>query len=506
MKFKPTTNAVLALLLAVLFPAAALAQDQTVKLSGGNITLAEAFDQIEQQTDLSIDYDAASVDAGIIVSTPSEKGSVSDIIARLLDGTGYTYSFNRSHVIVSVRKIQKQQKPAEHTVTGEVLDRDGQPVIGASVMLAGTSTGTVTDLEGRFSIAAPEDGILRFSSIGYKSVDISLNGRAVLSVTMPEDNLYLEEVVVVGYGTQKKVNLTGAVDQISSEAFAGRPTANMTQMLQGAVPNLNIKFTDGRPNSSPGYNIRGTTSIGQGGSALVLIDGVEGDPSLINPNDIESVSVLKDAASSAIYGSRAPYGVVLITTKEASKGKPTVTYSANFSFGMPTAVPDIVSDGYTFAEHFYTSWYNKRWSNPSTINKTMEFSTSWLNEYRQRAATGNYEISVSDGSMGSAGRWVYFTEGTDYYDVLYKDFAFSQTHNISLSGSDDKFDYYASMRYYDNDGIFDTDVNPESYRMFNGRMKMGYQVTPWLKISSNTDITRSKYITPQTFGENNGNV
>ena len=505
MKFKLIVNVLLALTVAVLFPAAAFAQDQMVKLSGERITLAEAFDQIEQQTDLSIDYDAASVDASLIVSAPQEKGRVSDILGRLLDGTGYTYSFNRSHVIVSVQK-HTEQEPADRTVTGEVRDMDGQPVIGASVILAGTSTGTVTDLDGKFTIPAPEDGILRFSSIGYRTVDVSLNGREVLSVTMPEDNLYLDEVVVVGYGTQKKVNLTGAVDQISSEAFAGRPTANMTQMLQGAVPNLNIKFTDGRPNSSPGYNIRGTTSIGQGGSALVLIDGVEGDASLINPNDIESVSVLKDAASSAVYGSRAPYGVVLITTKNASKGKPTVTYSANFTFGMPVSVPDVVTDGYTYAEHFYTAWYNKRHTTPSGINNTMEFSTAWLNEYGRRAETGNYEILVSDGSLGTAGHWVYFVKGTDYYDLLYKDFSFSQTHNISISGSDDRFDYYASMRYFDNNGIFDSDVNPESYRVFNGRMKMGYQVTPWLKISNNTDIARSRYITPELYAMNTSNI
>ena len=383
MKFNPVKDVLLALTVAVLFPAAAFAQDQMVKLSGERITLAAAFDQIEQQTDLSIDYDAASVDASLVVSAPQDKGRVSDILGRLLDGTGYTYSFNRSHVIVSVQK-PREPEPADRTVTGEVRDMDGQPVIGASVVLAGTSTGTVTDLDGKFSIQVPEDGVLRFSSIGYRTVDVSLNGRASLSVTMPDDNLYLDEVVVVGYGTQKKVNLTGAVDQISSEAFAGRPMANMSQMLQGAVPNLNIKFTDGRPNSSPGYNIRGTTSIGQGGSALVLIDGVEGDASLINPNDIESVSVLKDAASSAVYGSRAPYGVVLITTKNASKGKPTVTYSANFTFGMPVSVPDVVTDGYTYAEHFYTAWYNKRHTTPSGINNTMEFSTAWLNEWYQQ--------------------------------------------------------------------------------------------------------------------------
>lgn len=321
-----------------------------------------------------------------------------------------------------------------------------------------------------------------------------------------EDSLTLDEIVVVGYGTQKKANLTGAVDQVGSETFEGRSNANLTQMLQGQIPNLNLKFKDGRPNSSPSYNIRGTTSIGQGGSALILIDGVEGDPALLNPNDIESVSVLKDAASSAIYGSRAPYGVVLITTKTAKQGKPTVSYQANLTFEKPTTIPEYVSNGYTWADHFYKAFYNYNLSNPSGINKTMEFSTAWLAEYQRRNETGNYEVLVSDGSIGTAGRWLYFIEGEDYIGKLYRNHMTSQTHNISVSGSDDKFDYYVSGRYYGNNGIFDTDVNPESYKILNGRMKMGYKVTPWLRISNNTDISWTKYVMPQTYSEGNGNI
>lgn len=293
---------------------------------------------------------------------------------------------------------------------------------------------------------------------------------------------------------------------MGSETFEGRSNANLTQMLQGQIPNLNLKFKDGRPNSSPSYNIRGTTSIGQGGSALILIDGVEGDPSLLNPNDIESVSVLKDAASSAIYGSRAPYGVVLITTKTARQGKPTVSYQANLTFEQPTTIPDYVSNGYTWADHFYKAFYNYNFSNPSGINKTMEFSTAWLAEYQRRNETGNYEVLVSDGSIGTAGRWLYFIEGEDYIGKLYRNHMTSQTHNISVSGSDDKFDYYVSGRYYGNNGIFDTDVNPESYKILNGRMKMGYKVTPWLRISNNTDISWTKYVMPQTYSEGNGNI
>lgn len=392
------------------------------------------------------------------------------------------------------------------TVTCVVTDKAGA-MPGAGVIVKGTTNGAVTDGSGTAILTgvAP-DAVLVISFVGYETVEVPVNGRAVIKVNLKDDSLSLNETVVVGYGTQKKANLTGAVDQVGSETFEGRSNANLTQMLQGQIPNLNLKFKDGRPNSSPSFNIRGTTSIGQGGSALVLIDGVEGDPSLLNPNDIESVSVLKDAASSAIYGSRAPYGVVLITTKGASKGKATISYQTNLSFESPTARPDYVSDGYTWAEHFYKAYYNYNFSNPSGINKTMEFSTAWLEEYRQRAESGNYEVLVSDGSIGTKGRWLYFIKGEDYADMIYKNYMFSQTHNVSISGADEKFDYYVSGRYYGNNGLFNTDVNPESYNIFNGRMKMGYQVNSWLKITNNTDIAWSRYIMPQTYTEGNGNI
>ena len=398
------------------------------------------------------------------------------------------------------------QTGSKTTVSGKVVDEQGLPVIGAGVMLEGTTTGVATDINGNYTITVPSNANLSVQSIGYKTASIPVNGRAKIDITLTPDSQLLDEIVVVGYGTQKKANLTGAVDQVGEEAFEGRPNANLAQMLQGRVANLNLKFTDGRPNSSPSFNIRGKTSIGQGGSALVLIDGVEGNASLLNPNDIESVSVLKDAASSAIYGSRAPYGVVLITTKSAKKGTATVTYQTNLSFETPTAMPDVVSDGYTWAKHFYDSWYNYKGSNPTAINKTMEFSTAWLEEYRLRAESGNYETLVSDGSIGTKGRWLYYHKGTDYYDALYKDYTFTQTHNLSVSGADDRFDYYVSARLYDNNGLFDSEVNPDYYKMYNGRVKVGYQVTDWLKITSNTSIAYSRYVMPETQSEAGGNI
>jgi TonB-linked SusC/RagA family outer membrane protein len=393
------------------------------------------------------------------------------------------------------------------TVSGTITDSKNVPIAGVSVFIPGTTTGTISDENGNYSINATEGSVLHFSFIGLKDKEVTVGKQTVINVTMEDESTVLDELVVVGYGTQKKANLTGSVDQVTSDVFEGRPSANVTQMLQGAIPNLNLKLTDGKPIRSATYNIRGTTSIGQGGSALVLIDGVEGDPSLLNPNDIESVSVLKDAASSSIYGSRAPYGVVLITTKEAKEGRVTVNYSTNLSIMKQTNTNDYVSDGYTWAEHFYTAYYNFNESVPSGINKTQQFSTAWLAEYQRRAEAGNYGVEVSDGSWGTtAGRWVYFTKGTDYLDALYKDHVFAQTHNISVSGSDDKFDFYLSGRYYGYDGLFDSETNTDKYKMMNGRLKVGYKVFDWLKISDNFDISHDNYNNPLTYSEGNGNI
>ena len=341
------------------------------------------------------------------------------------------------------------------TVRGTVVDANGEPIIGANVLVSGTSIGTITDYDGHFSLEVQPGAVLEISFIGFVTKSVPVGNQNDIRITIEEDSQSLDEVVIVGYGSQKKVNLTGAVEQVSSDVFDGRPTANATQMLEGVVPNLNISLSDGKPGRTADFNVRGAGSI-NGGSALVLIDGVEGDPSLLNPNDIESVSVLKDAAASAIYGARAPFGVVLITTKNAKEGKPEVTYSSNYTIQTPQNVPDVVSDGYVWAEHFYKAYYNYNQSNPSGINKTQQFSTAWLEEYKRRHDTGDFGTVISDGTIGTKGRYVYYPEGTDYYDLLYKNSVFSQNQNLSVSGSDGKFDYYMSGRYYSYSGLFNS--------------------------------------------------
>lgn len=389
-------------------------------------------------------------------------------------------------------------------ISGQITDAStGEPVIGAAVMVQGTNNGSVTDIDGNYTLSAGSGVTVVVSSIGYDDVTFKVSaGKAKYNMQLSPSAETLDDVVVVAYGSVKKANLTGAVDQIDSEKFTGRPVSNTTQMLQGAVANLNISLADGKPGRTADYNIRGTTSIGGGGSALVLIDGVEGDPALLNPNDIESVSVLKDAASSAVYGSRAPYGVVLITTKDPSKNKDkmSINYSFNMALQEPTAVPDVVTDGFVYATMFHDSIYGFNHTEPTGINKTQPFSTLWLETFRQRKLAGNTIPTTVD----QDGKFVYYAD-TDWYDLVYKDVVTSRTHNLSISGQSGKVSYYVSGRAYDYDGLFNYD--PDVYSTKNLRGKAKVQVLPWLSVSENMEFTHEKYHIPSGSNQSSdGNI
>lgn len=391
-------------------------------------------------------------------------------------------------------------RKADVSITGVVSNASGEPMPGVTVMVAGTTVGTVTDLDGKYSLSAPEGATLVFSFIGYDTQRIAIADRSVIDVLLTEGTSALDEVVVVGYGVQKKANLTGAVDQVDSEVFENRPISNVAQGLVGAIPNLNIKMLDGKPTQSPSFNVRGTTSIGQQGSALVLIDGVEGDPRMLNPNDIASVTVLKDAASASIYGARAAFGVVLITTKSATEGKTSVTYSANFSSKSPTAVPDNITESYPWAKGFNDAWsaWNDNGNTPTAINKTLPFSPAYLAEIKRRWEDPSLpRVEVNP----STGEYQYYYS-TDWYEELYKNSFFAQDHNLALTGGDKKASYYVSGRYNGQDGLFR--YNSDTYQMYNLRAKGTIQLTPWLEVENNTDYSRMAYHQPLNVGEGSG--
>ena len=466
--------------------------------------MREVIKELEETTEYRFFYNDGIKGLNSPISVDVEDADINAVMDAIAKQANVAYVLKSGHQIVlsSVKTVQQQ---GNKKVTGTITDPKGEPIIGANVVVKGSTNGTITDIDGHFSIEVTPNAILQVSYIGYVAQDVPVGNKDNLVISIHEDTQKLDEVVVVGYGSQKKVNLTGAVEQVTSDVFEGRPTANGTELLEGVVPNLNISLSDGKPGRTADFNVRGAGSI-NGGSALVLIDGVEGDPSMLNPNDIESISVLKDAAASAIYGARAPFGVVLITTKNATEGKPKVTWSSSYSLQSPQNVPDVVSDGYIWAKHFYDAYFNYNQANPSGINKTQQFSVAWLDEYKRRHETGDFGTVISDGSIGTKGRYVYYPEGTDYYDLMYKKSVFAQNQNLSISGSDGKFDYYLSGRFYSYDGLFDSDEQTDKFKTYNMRFKGGYQLTPWLKISNNFEFSHNKYYNPITYSEGSGVV
>lgn len=395
-------------------------------------------------------------------------------------------------------------------VKGVVKNQKGEVLQGVTVSVKNKDSSVIatsaTNASGVFSVNNLQPGnayTLIFSHVGYErqASNYQYKGGNVgnLSFQLLPAGGALEEVVVVGYGTQKKVNLTGAVDQVSGEVLENRAIPNLSQGLQGVIPNLNISLGDGKPIQAPSYNVRGTTSIGQGGSALVLIDGVEGDPSMINPADIASITVLKDAASAAIYGARGSFGVVLITTKNPLKERTSVTYSVNHSIKSPVALPDFVSDGYTFAKYFNEAWtaWNDYSQTPQNVNKTVRFSPAYLAEFERRSK----DPSLPKVEVGANGEYVYYGS-TDWIGELYKKNNSATEHNLSFSASSGKASYYVTGRYFGQEGLFR--YNSDDYRMYNFRAKGSIQVFPWLRIDNNTDYSNMTYHNPLNVGEGGG--
>ncbi|HBE43558.1 MAG TPA: SusC/RagA family protein, partial [Bacteroidales bacterium] len=386
------------------------------------------------------------------------------------------------------------------TITGTVTDQQGVALAGATVQVKGTNMGTITDVNGKYSLEVPgSNSILVFSFVGYTQREVQVLNQTVINATLREEMLGLEEVVVVGYGTQKKLNLTAAVDQVTNAALENRSVPNLTQGLQGVLPNLNIALLDGRPNQAPSYNIRGTTSIGQGGNALILIDGVEGDPSLLNPNDIASISVLKDAASASIYGARGAFGVVMITTKNPEKGKTSVTYTTNVSTKKPVALPDFVTDGYTWVSMFVAAFLNGDGSFPQNINKTQKVSQAYLDAFKAKVESGQPYDEVEINPVN--GEYVYYGS-TDWYDLLYKKNTLATENNLTITGSGERTAYLVSGRYMSQNGLFR--YNTDDYDMKNVRAKGSIQVFPWLEINNNADYSEMFYHVPMNVGEGSG--
>lgn len=329
------------------------------------------------------------------------------------------------------------------------------------------------------------------SNAGYKSKNVVVTSGDVLDIIMDDLTTSLDEVVVVGYGSQKKVNLSGAVTQVDQKVLRDRPIANLAQGLQGTVPNLNIRFNSGAPGAAAEFNIRGITSI-NGGDPLILVDGVPMSPADLNrvaPQDVASISVIKDASAAAIYGARASFGVILITTKEGSGKKITVNYSNNLSINRQTVVPDKVTDPYIFSRLLETATNNTPWDN-------VNYSDQFYKYAKERS--DNPSIAGVREDPANKGMWEYMGN-RDWTEYFLKNGYFTQNHDVSISGAttDSKADYYLSVSYANQKSPLQ--LTRDAFDRLGLRTKINYRITDWLKIGNNTYVTNTIREKPREF-------
>lgn len=478
------------------------AQTGTVTVKLRNASVKELFSAIEKQTSYRFSYRDAEIKGKGNVTISATNRELKQLLEGELSKLGLKYAVSGNKIIVTPVAEAPSVQPKK--VIGKVVDTNGEPIIGATILEQGTSNGTVTDFNGNFSLNVTSGSILEISYIGYKSQEMKASIGKSLSVTLKEDAEVLDEVVVVGFGTQKKVNLTGSVGVVSAEELKERPVTNAAQALQGIVPGLQITQTNGSLEDTPSINVRGTTTIGQGtsGDPLVLIDGMEGDLNTINPQDIANISILKDAAASSIYGSRAPFGVILITTKSGNhEGKTSINYNNSFRWGTP------VNMNHMMNSVDFASWMNDTFANGGS---SVFFDADRMEQivaYHNATPYKPGQRITSDGtimtgiSAGDNGYWLdgyaYGIDDVDWYGEVYKKWTFSQEHNFSVSGGSSKLNYYASFNYLDQGGFMK--LGEEGLKRYNGTAKISSQITDWLKFNYTMRFTRQDYKRPATL-------
>ena len=380
------------------------------------------------------------------------------------------------------------------SVSGKVLDEQQVPIIGAAVILAGGgSVGSVTDIDGNFALTVPSgDVTLNVTCLGYESKAVSVsNTQSMVTIILKEDSMMIDETVVVGYGTQKKVNLTGAITTVASKELENRTSHSLTNMLQGSVPGLNITTSSGTPGASGSINIRGVTSINDA-EPIVVIDGAIGDLDRVNPNDVQSISVIKDAAAAAVYGARAAYGVILITTKSGSDkdGKAIVKYSGKFGWEEPTTSTDYETRGYWSVytvDKFWQADAGKKYTTYTDYD--MGQLLARVNDKTEHPDRPWVVEDVRNGKR----QWVYYAN-TDWYHELYNDQHPVQKHSVSISGGGKAVRYFLSASYDKKVGVIKQ--NPDVYQKYNLRSKLDFDINKWFKMSNNTSYFASSYSFP----------
>ena len=511
-------------------------QQAEVSLRLNNVTLKTAISEIEKESDyVFLIIDEAKNELDAITSINANKESISNILKSIFDGTGLGYNVVERQV--SVYKDETNKKADAKTVvsavaqqqkkkiTGVILDDYGESVIGANIMEKGTSNGTVTDFDGNFTLEVANNATLQVSYIGYITQEINTAGKTSFNIILIEDTQALDEVVVVAYGEQKRSAFSGSAAVVSSESISRRPVSNVMNALEGMSAGVQVQTSSGSPTASPSFRIRGASSINAGTSPLIVLDGVpyEGGWNNINPSDVESVTVLKDAASTAIYGARGGNGVVLITSKKAKRDKKlSVSLDTKFAISQVRRddLYDVIDNPGEFYEQQYHAMYNyyQNVSGYNSYEANRAANNSWLKN-SDEGGLGYLIYTMPEGENligyngklnpnATLGRVVTGTDGREYFltpddwvDGTYKT-GFRQDYNLRISGGSENLTLLSSFGYTNDEGITDAAY----YERFTARMRGVLNARKWLRINADLDLSISDYANNTTGSDNSNNI
>ena len=449
-------------------------QKERITIQVKNQPIQKVFDDLSKQTGLKFFYGEAIANRNVQVNLKFKNAPINSVLNEITRQANLYFKRENNTIAVSLGNAGNASVPVtqDRKVTGIITDERGEPIIGANVVVKGTSKGTVTDLNGEYSIEANGKSILLISYIGYLSEEVAVGNNKTLNIQLKEDAQKLDEVVVIGYGTQKRSNLSGAISKVTSEVIESKPVTNVLSALQGEIPGMVIQRSSGQPgNEDFKMNIRGVSSANGDNAPLVLVDGIPGDINMINPQDIDAISVLKDA-SAPIYGARAAGGVVLITTKKGATGAPKITYNGNLSISKMTGMMKAP-----------TNYEMAIMDNEANIHNGS--APMYTQELLDRILSN--DPNPIDHPL--YGGWKLFFTNTDWMDELLNN-GVQHKHNLTISGGGEKSNYYLSAGYSKQFGVVKyADDNNTKYNL---RMNYDYRITDWLKLETKVALDNNK--------------
>ena len=449
---------------------AASAQSISLNITKGTIT--EVFKAIEDQSEYKFFYNDNQINLNKRVDVNIHGESIEQVLNNIFNGTGITYKLVKNHVVLTNKTVKSTELPSTNQngkrLTGQVIGQDGEPLIGVNVVVKGTTIGSMTDMDGRYVLEnVPSNAIVEFSYIGYLQQSINVGNKSSLDITLAEDTQKLDEVVVVGYGSFKKSDLTGAISQIKGEEISALPLRSASDALQGKVAGVTITANSGSPGSLGDVRIRGVGTLSQyGNNPLYVVDGMpQSDIGWLNPRDIENIEVLKDASAQAIYGSRAANGVVLVTTKRGASGD---SYRSNIEFDMNIGFQEASKEYDLLDAEGFMEYKNRAYA-AAGKELTEDFATP-----EKREAI----LSFLDKNGGR--------EGTNWWNAINRkpSEAINQTYNLAFSGGMNKLRYRSSFSYMNHKGI----LKGSDYERLSGRLNVDTEVTKWLNLSANVNV------------------